>query len=307
MSHKRIVYIIWLSLAGCSPLVGLDADPKSEESNLLVLNRAVCPLCPAAGAAPFCTLCVTDVAYIRNLVVQESLSLCSGIAGFPTGPMGATGATGTAGITGATGSTGPIGATGLPACYNDSLIWGPWEMSVQQDIDDPVPVIPTPFRPYASGPITLDGWNICVPEDPCVGLEEAYVTVQFEIPRDLDMTIEPTLHIHFFSVETGQPGCVRFEVQGDFLANSEAIPSGTAMPPYTIPSAPVPIVGGALGNLRHYEVTVPLTGITAFFSLGNYAQITVTRIDNTPPPCPEYPIVYVTVLSLEYRKAQCIL
>ena len=306
---------IFVLLIGCFPLASREKVLEDDNNSLLLLNRSVCPACPK-DTQTFCTLCVDEVAYIRNLVVQESLLFCSGVSGV-AGPTGATGIQGFPGITGATGLVGPTGLTGisLAACYNDSLIWGPWEMSRQQSVAVPTPVIPTPFRPYTNVPITLDGWAICRPLSPnCLGdgeTEETYVTVQFEIPLDLDTAVEPTLHMHFFVVGISEAvGCARFEVQADFLANTEAIAIGTLMPPYIIETPDIAVPSGPVDSLIHFEVPVLLEDILteSDFLPGNYAQITVKRIPQQTcgGPFPEYSApIFLTVLSMEYRKAQC--
>ena len=300
---------IMLGLAFCF----LASNGRAVE-DLYTITRA-CPACPS-GVAAFCSVCINEVAYINNLIVRESLTLCSGVAGFITGP---TGPTGTIGITGATGATGPTGPIGLPAlvCYNDSVMWGPWDMSAQNTTG--VPITPTAFQPYTGvgSPITLDGWPICasgVFGGACPASNQ-FVTVQFEIPRDLDTTVTPTLNIHFFSQPASEStGCVRFEILADFLADTQALPLGTAVPSYILDTQSVPIIVGApapFGSIRAHQISVPLTGVTLNpgFVPGNYAQITLTRIAPTPPPdaCAlDYDLpVYISVLSLDYRKAQC--
>lgn len=77
------------------------------------VSRALACACPT-GSALFCNLCVDDIAFVNQLVVGDTLLICSGsiIGGCPTGPTGAAGAPGATGPTGATGATGTNGATG---------------------------------------------------------------------------------------------------------------------------------------------------------------------------------------------------
>lgn len=109
-SHLKILLLV------CSFTAYVWAQDDLVECRLNtceMLSRSLACACPT-GSALFCNLCVDDVAYVNQLVVNDTLLICSGaiIGACPTGPTGATGATGPTGATGATGASGTNGVTG---------------------------------------------------------------------------------------------------------------------------------------------------------------------------------------------------
>lgn len=281
-----------------------------------VLFAAAPCVCPPS-ASQFCNLCVTESAVVNNLTVTGTFTLCSGSIQGPTGSTGTTGATGATGATitgstgstGATGATGPTGATGVTGstgvtgptgvcCFNDQVFWSSLDMAGQFGVTGPVS-----FAPYATGPINLHGWRLCVPGtcDP-----QVFLTMEFAVPQDYndDLAFEPVLDIHFF-IDTplpAQPSVVTFSLLGDFLGN--AVDTSEPLPEYSLPILPFILAGAGPvpPALKHYFVSIPLTNINTFMVEQDYGQFTLTRAPSTGTEAPD---IFVTAAVFRYNKLQC--
>lgn len=283
-----------------------------------VLFGAAPCVCPP-NATQFCNLCVTESAVINNLTVTGTFKLCSGIIQGPTGSTGRTGSTGSTGaaVTGSTGSTGATGATGSTGvtgptgetgatgptgvcCYNDQVFWSSLDMAAQFGVTGP-----NAFAPYATGPINLHGWRLCAPGAGACE-EQVYLTMEFAVPQDYnpDPSFEPVLDIHFF-IDTplsAQPSVVTFSLLGDFLGN--AVDTSSPLPEYQLPLLPFILTGAGPvpPALKHYFVSIPLTGINAFLADQDYGQFTLTRALSTGTEAPD---IFVTAAVFRYNKVQC--
>lgn len=280
-----------------------------------ILFAALPCVCPT-GSAQFCNLCVTDTAVVNNLTVTGTLTLCNPLLG-PTGSTGSTGSTGetgatitgSTGATGATGATGPAGATGPTGevgatgptgvcCYFDQVFWSSLDMSAQPGIPGP-----DAFAPYQTGPINLHGWRLCAPGAGACQ-EQVYLTMEFAVPQDYDETMSSFLDIHFF-IDTPlsvDPSVVTFSLFGDFLGNE--VDTSQPIPEYQLSPLPFVLMGAGPTppSLKHYFVSIPLTGIEAFMSDQDYGQFTITRATSTGTEAPD---IFVTAAVFRYTKTQC--
>ena len=267
--NKKVHFFTLLALLFSGPLFSVGKEQGPVGANKLQLTRAVCATCPTPSAQ-FCSVCA-DTGIIQNLVVSNLLTICSGVTGI-----------------------------GCFCCYNDSLTWGPDEMHPR---DGAAPAIPTTFQPYSSAPITYNGWEFCSPLD--TGCPPNFVTAQFEVPADLDPSIIPSVTIHFFYPGgVGVGSWVRFHVDVELLADAEDV--NAVVPLYSIDTANKEIfVPDPPTVIRHYQITVPLTGITSVLQAGIFGAITISRIPNTEEPEGEALSVYLSALSFNYRKTEC--
>lgn len=177
-------------------------------------------------------------------------------------------------------------------CYNDSLTWGPDEMH-PQDQDDAIAL--RHFTPYSSpyNAITYEGWPL-----PSSLEQTNYITVQFEVPQDIDTTVEPYIVIHFFATfEASELGYAKFHVDMELLNNEEG--TGSA-PTYGTDSSDIFVTNVLSPHLLHYQIAVPLTDIS--LTPGEFGAITISRV---APDGDEKGTIYLSALSFNYRKAQC--
>lgn len=218
----------------------------------------------------------------------------------PTGATGINGLTGATGPTGAPGITGITGATGpCDCCLNDEVQMGPFNMSYATGFTGP-----QHFEPYADGipplPISLWGWELCAPGFfPCDN-QNAFLTVEFPIPADLDTTVTPVLDIHFF-VGPASASEVKFEILADFLTNAQLT---TLSVPGTIvvePDFTVDETGIGPFELRHYRASYPLPAGTFPIAPQDYAQFTLHRLN--ADTVDDAASIFVSVVVFRYRKA----
>lgn len=238
-----------------------------------------CPPCPV-NSAQFCNVCA-DTGVIGNLVVQNSVTLCPGVE--------------------------------LPCfcCYNDNLTWGPAEILPQAaaiNILAPVPDSqfqpnPSAFQPYVGSNITLRGWEMCSPLN--TGCPTAFLTVQFEVPYDMNININPSLFIHFFLPAVEDQSFVRFQVDVELLGfgdDTGAASKSTVLSQNVEVFAPI----ASPDTLRHYVVQVVLDDlVTPLLQNGQFAAITVSRVLNTEDPQDEADSIYLSALGFTYRKSEC--
>lgn len=302
-SFKIIIAAVTLIL---NPLF-ICSQPKSD----LLASRAVCNCAPVS--AQFCNICVGQDLVVTDLMVQNSIKLCTGIFGTTgrtgsTGSTGSTGATGAniTGVTGAPGITGPTGAFGATGsigstgdtgpcdcCLNDEVQWSPFSMIAQTGAE----ILFTSFVPYEDNlSINLHGWRICGPgEGGCP--VDGFITVEFAVPADFDATFTPEVEIHYF-LFPGTASNVNFEMSAEFLGQGGIT---SMLPPIVISTGDIPVTEppGPFAR-RHYQTTIPLIG--ASISPQDYGQFTFARI---PASEDEAPSVYLSVVVFRYHKLAC--
>lgn len=269
--HKNLPKIFAVLALLIVPQIFSLIGSQSPSVDPLEATRALCVSCSEIVplAAKVCNLCVGDIALIPNLVVTDSITFCSGATGFPV------------------------------ACFDDVLTWGPSEMlpSISSGLG-----APTAFTPYANL-VTLQGWTLCDPTE--TACPPAFMTVQFEVPQDIDPSVTPVVGIHFF-LSGADASWVRFLVQADFLGDGQDIPVLT-LPPVLVESEDKQVFGPAISLLRQYQVFVPLLEAGPLLTGGNFGQITISRIPNTTDPGDEADDIYLSAISFTYRKLGCAL
>lgn len=243
----------------------------------------------------------TGIAGINGATGDTGITGATGATGLTvTGPTGITGANGLTGATGQTGTAGITGITGITGpcdcCLNDEVQMGPFNMSYATGFTGP-----QHFEPYRNGipplPISLWGWELCAPGSfPCDN-ENAFLTIEFPIPADLDTTVTPVLDIHFFVVPA-TASFVKFEILADFLSNAQLTTPSIPGTVVVEPDFEVDESGLSSAELRHYRASYPLTGFPILPQ--DYAQFTLHRVDADDPDSAAH--IYVSVVTFRYRK-----
>lgn len=253
----------------------------------LPASRSVPPLCVTcpAGAAKFCSLCVTGPVVVGDLTVQGSLTLCPGV-------------------------TGP---TGLCACvYDGYLSWNSQETNYNQknypdSFCEACPDITIPFNirsiqtfgiiPGLGGNAIFSGWNI-VPSDSGPNLT---ITAEFEVPGDLDPSVPPIVTLHWFNESILQQSCtasgfVNWEVTANSLGNGESFGVVTE---YDVTTGDIALITGA-SNVQQQASVVLATG--PGFTPGGYAQISTTRVATTGANLESTCTSILSLIGFKYRK-----
>lgn len=239
--------------------------------------RAVSPLCVTCptGSAKFCNLCVNGPAVIKDLVVQNSITFCSGV--------------------------------GCPCNFNGEISWNTDEThyNVKQHI---VPVVPTPFQPYFNNRIydTFTGWP--VPRTPTIEQLPLVITAEFQVPLDLDPSVTPVITLHWFNQSATFLQCVgnyvNWQVTADFFTNLSPINAPVEFPKYTLTTGDILLTyytGSQPAGYVQQQVSVPLTGQALV--PGAYAQISATRIAPTGAGHVESSCAsLLTLIVFQYRK-----
>ena len=245
------------------------------ESLLLRSLPPSCVTCPV-GVAHFCGLCVTGPAIVQDLIVQNSITLCSGVT--------------------------------CPCSYNGEISWNTDEThyNVKQYIG---PIAPTPFQPYHNNGFfdTFTGWP--VPHS-LTGPESTPLTItaEFQIPADLDPSVTPIITLHWFNPRATFNMCtgnyINWQITADFFVNLAPINSFVQFPKYVLTTGDILVTyypGPQPDGSVQQQVSIPLTGPALV--PGAYGQISVTRVAPTGAGHVESSCTtLLTVIAFDYHK-----
>ncbi len=246
-------------------------------------TRAVCAPC-VTGSAQFCNICVSNAAVIKDLVVQNSLTVCSG-------------------------ATGPFPCNCI---FDGEISWNTDEshFNIKQQTG---PISPTPFQPYSPNPASFSGAYFATftgwPIPPSTVEIPLVITVEFQVPRDLDPAVTPTITLHWFNPSaTFEPICtgnyINWQVFADFFTNLAPINNPFQVPKYMLTTGDILLTyytGPEPAGFVQQQITIPLTGPALV--PGAYAQITAARIAPTGAGHVESSCnTLLTLITFQYQK-----
>lgn len=195
-----------------------------------------------------------------------------------------------------------------PKSRSDGEIsWNPDEMhyNLKQQSG---PIVPALFQPYlANGYFdVVSGW--VMPSPVFTQVPPFVVTMEFQVPHDLDPSVTPTIVLHWFNRSQIFEECtgnyLKWQVTADFFTNSAQINGPLATPKYVLSTGDVLLTYFPTANpegLVQQQIAVPVTGQALV--PGAYAQISVQRIAPTGAGHVQSNCdVFLSVVAFQYRK-----